>query len=495
MCRRALILVALILIVQAAHGDSQREQEIEAADILEMLARGEAVNISYGTVLGDLNFIDMSLMHDGSPSPDLNALGSYGRSLNSTLSITGSTFLGRVDFRGTRFQEPVNMSGSVFKENVVFTGAEFNKSASFNDSQFENEAQFGLAEFKGPTYFQGADFKSETNFGNARFNGSSNFGNSAFKKAIFTKSVFKENAYFSGSEFQDIAWMNSITFEKEAHFDFSLFLGKANFKGSIFNGSRLRRSTSFLEVKFLDDALFGGSRFAKDVTFQEAHFLEDADFQSASFRDDADFQGVSFRGDAIFWEANFNRSLYLGGAKFSRFKARWQDLQGHLVFGEILFQSLIKNFKDMGRTQDANDCYYEYRVIQSKDLAPWPKLIDTISWLSCGYSVRPSHTVLVCLAVILLFGSFFWLGKGIESIDQGKALPISATTSTKSTWHKVRDCYALRCLHFSTGVFIASKPADYSATKDYRYIVMAERILGWFFFGLFVATLTRTLTG
>ena len=51
----------------------------------------------------------------------------------------------------------------------------------------------------------------------------------------------------------------------------------------------------------------------------------------------------------------------------------------------------------------------------------FPKLIDRLAWLSCGYGVRPSHTVLLSLAIILLFTGIFWGGHALQLSSMASA--------------------------------------------------------------------------
>ncbi len=480
------LLLILVFLTQAVLGDGpdglngSSLKEVPVSEVLEKLASGEPAIYSGKIINGSLDLVEISFENES-------------RIVKSSLVIKDSEIKGKVNSANLVFLGPVDFGGTIFHEDVSFIDVNFSQGASFNRSQFEKDAKFGLAKFHGQARFEDAIFKNRAQFGDVHFYKKANFAKSKIDRGIFSNAVFEGWGTFTAAEFQDKANLDRMTFNDSAFFDASKFLEKAFFDETKFNGSRnknLPSSINFLEAKFNDDASFFNTTFIQDATFQNSRFLEEADFGKSKFLDTVDFNDTSFKGDASFWDAQFLGSIYLHGAKFSRLIVRWENLSGHLIFGEVLYLSLIDNFKKLGRTGDANDCYYEYMIKQPKDSGIWPRFVDFVKWISCGYGVRPERTVMVCTGVIALFGSLFWIGRGVNRSEESK----QNTSRIAGFWKWTRSVYLLRCFYFSTTAFMGGK-SDISPLGDYKYLATIERIFGWLFFGLFLATLTRTLLG
>ena len=55
--------------------------------------------------------------------------------------------------------------------------------------------------------------------------------------------------------------------------------------------------------------------------------------------------------------------LYLAKADINRLIVSWSQIRDILSFDTAAYLSLIKNYKDLGQSNDANECYYEYRYL------------------------------------------------------------------------------------------------------------------------------------
>lgn len=498
MGRYVIMLLAIIITVCIVHGEDfyagndSAHREVPTREIFNKLISNKDVDYSNKIIVGDLTLM----------KPPFNNISI----INSSIRIINSEVRGQLYFEDIVFCQDLNFSGTVMVEKASFVNAKFIKNALFNNTNFKKGVNFGTTQFNGKAYFQGSVINEGANFYNISFKNIGSFADSKITKANVANSKFSKDAIFTGTEFYNDALMHDITFSSGAYFVSSKFHGKTYFQRSTFNGSQnaaIKRSCSFLGAKFLDDAYFDDAVFRRDVTFKNSRFLENAYFEKTKFNDDTDFINVKFQNDAIFWNSQFNKSLSLNYTKFSCFKAQWKDLEGHLLFGEILYQSLIKNFKDLGRTDDANDCYYDYRIKKSYNLEFPAKMVDTAIRVSCGYGVRPSYTLLVCILMISFFAIVIWWKRGInwpnKKNDWEIIHQIKFSKNLRYVVELIFNAYLLRCLYFSTAVFINSKPDDiFIREKDKRLItrlVTLERILGWIFFGLFIATTTRMMIG
>jgi len=481
----ALLLILVFLPLSALGEESEgfngsSPKEVPADEVLEKLASGKPAIYSGKLIIGDLDLYEISFENES-------------RVAKSTLKITDSEIIGKINFKDLVFLEPVSFEGTIFHEAAIFTNANFSQDASFNKAKFEKDAQFGFAQFLGMAEFEDAVFGHRALFNYVQFHKKANFGNAKINEGTLSNAVFGDWGIFNEAEFQGTANFYHVSFNSSAIFQESKFLKKAIFDETTFTGSgniKIPYSIRFLEANFNDDASFFNTTFIRDATFRDSRFLEEADFGKSKFLDTIDFNDTSFRGDASFWDTQFLGSIYLHGSKFSRLIVRWENISKHLIFGEVLYLSLIDNFKKLGRTGDANDCYYEYMIKKPKDTGIWPRFVDFVKWLSCGYGVRPIRTVIVCVGVIILFGSLFWIGRGLNRSEES----MQNASKIAGFWRWTRSVYPLRCVYFSTTTFIGGK-SDVSPLGDYKYLATVERTLGWLFFGLFLATLTRTLLG
>ena len=225
-------------------------------------------------------------------------------------------------------------------------------------------------------------------------------------------------------------------------FDFAQFQRLASFADARFvNVSFLETQfgghTSFLNAEFHGNAAFAATRFVGSVVFREAGFLLGstfglssfgglADFTNVYFNKTAYFGGVKFTDLAYFVNARFDGDLNmedsrlynmrldnvslqedskinLNNSDFTKLEVRWAVIKDRLVYNGAAYLALVKNYKSLEWFDDADDCYYQYRrEKQSRSHKPVAGLFDRLAQISCGYGVRPSHTVLLSLAMLLV---------------------------------------------------------------------------------------------
>ncbi len=403
-------------------------------------------------------------------------------------------FGGDAEFYKVTFHNDVSFLGGQFDRDARFGQAQFNKTF-FNDVRFINGVSLMGAKFYGNATFHDVQFSKEANFEKTEF----------FKEADFRNAWFEDYARFVRAQFGGVVGISNAKFDGEANFRNSKFTRKARFNKNIFDKETIfincwfDESAEFEDNIFARDADFSGAQFRGDAEFLDDYFSRDAYFVDAQFKGKAKFQKDDFKADLFFWNASFEKKkLYLNKTKFDRMIVRWTDINESIIFIDATYLSLINDFKELGRIGDANDCYYEYREIKRKDAFGWTWAFETLQSIVCGYGVRPLRIVVWVGALIVLFGGIFFWCKGLEVPD---APSIRETISggkarIADIISKISNSYSFQCLYFSTTVFIAAKSSeDFKPVGGCRYWVVLERILGWFFFGLFVATMTRTFLG
>ena len=156
--------------------------------------------------------------------------------------------------------------------------------------------------------------------------------------------------------------------------------------------------------------------------------------------------------------------------------------RSHVPFNGSVYLTLIRNFRNLEQFEDQDDCYYQYRTEkQARSPKIFPKLFDRLAWISCGYGVRPSHTILLSVAIILLFMGIFWAGDALKSDgpevhEQDKVIV------------SLNDAF-----YFSSMQFLGKTPKNFSITEGYEFLTVMETLMGWLLMALFLVTLSRVM--
>ncbi|MCQ8903310.1 MAG: pentapeptide repeat-containing protein [Methanothrix sp.] len=487
---------------------------VSAAEILGKIRAGEPVIYENVFVSGDIN------------------LSRIGKPVFSPIKIVNSTINGSLMISGVEFMTPLNLSGTVFSGGVVATGASFGSDVSFAGAHLLRGAEFTLTKFGGTANFVGTNFHGPVSMSYAQLS----------KVGSFEGAAFWDYADLSNAQFMDDTSFENVHFLGRVSFEFAHFYQLVSFWRSVFHGetsfanSEFSGTANFIKVSFDENAIFMGSRFSHDVTFSGAQFSKPAVFGLAAFQGFSDFSSALFRSVAFFGlakledntrfvnttfygdlvltssriysmqleNATFSSSsrIYLNEADFTRMLARWSLIKDHLVYDSAAYLALVKNYKNLEWRDDANDCYYRYRrIAQSSE--PWglEKLIDVISWLSCGYGVRPSYTIFWSMFMIILFGVIYWIGNGIREIEwenlsdearEGSEEPDPEENESEEPQAERRIPFS-DSIFFSAMSFTSQSPASLYPVGMYKHVSMIEGILGWFLLGLFVVVLSGML--
>jgi hypothetical protein len=329
-----------------------------------------------------------------------------------------------------RAGQPAEYDDCVIVGELDLSGLEVSKPIHFNHTIFQNAAGFYSTSFNNPTYFNGTQFNSY---------------------AIFSESQFNRTAYFNGTLFNSVA-----IFEK------SKFIGDADFYGSQFKGD--------------------GSEDNWTASFCDTQFNEDADFRRSLFNGTTGFYDSKFSGDADFSESQLNNHAYFGGSQFTGSVLDCDSISDH-IFDKSTYLSLIKNLKDHGQFNEADNCYYSFRYQYMSSA------FDYLSWISCGFGVRWTHTIAFGVGILTIFGFIYLF----------KAQPINIKAINRIKLITKRKLY--ESLFFSL-IILISAPSDLYpyGSKKYnnfitrnRYIILTERIFGWSLLILLINTVSRVM--
>jgi hypothetical protein len=347
------------------------------------------------------------------------------------------------DFANIWFDKFGTFYNATFSGDALFYLSDFNGAyTNFEWTRYLRNVDFSGSQFNDYTTFEGAIFGNETNFLATKFSNGANFYDASFLgNAIFTKSHSVEDSIFSGANFGDTA-------------DF----GYAKFDGPTY---------------------FNTAQFSGNAAFNNAQFLTSADMTNAQFGKDLEMNSTRINRMVLDGSV-FNESsqLFLAKADINKFMVSWSLIKDILCFDTSAYLSLVKNYKDLGQSNDANDCYYEYRYLNQNNKAiGFSKLLDVVAWLSCGYGVRPHYALFCGLIIILLFSAILLLGRGVDGFHDlhGRQLLLSS-------------------VYYSTIAFTANSKG-LPLKGHYKSLGIAEGIIGWLLMALFLVTLGRIMIG
>ncbi len=456
----------------------------------EVMANGNNSPIVYDRVFikGDL-FLNE---HQYSPIRITNSV------FMDNVSCIGITFYGDIDFENTTFQKRVAFNETNFMTTANFNATYFLGEACFNMSRFEDGGNFDFAHFNNAADFESVWFDKFATFYNASFMGDAQFAFSLFNGAYanFESTKYMGDVYFYGSQFNTYCTFSNALLEKNADFHATKYSNGVGFLQTQFFGpanfarSRFIADSIFYRAYFNDTATFSNANFDGPVFFNDTVFSKDANFDNVQFLSPTDMSYAAFEGDLkmnstkiarmVFDGSTFSKAsrLYLAKADINRLIVSWSQISDILSFDTAAYLSLIKNYKDLGQSTDANECYYELRYLnQGRKPVGFSKFLDILAWLTCGYGVRPHYALLCGMVIILIFAFIYWSGRGVEGFHDihGHQLMVAS-------------------LFYSTIAFTANSKG-LPLRGRYKYLGIGEGIIGWLLMALFLVTLGRLIIG
>ncbi len=345
---------------------------VDASALVECLRAMQPVNWQYVRIQGDVVLTD------------LVDVTTTQVEINVPISIVYSTFQGtllagsNIRPHSLTFLSTVNFKHTTFASDAIFAGTEFRNGAGFIDATFLGQADFTQASFANGASFVNTDFEGQSSFLLADF----------AMGADFTSSQFKQPAIFSMAQFEtgtDAVFLDTH-FESQAWFD------KAHFGGT---------------------ATFSQAGFAKNVSFNQTKFQQGANFGNADFTGVAVISLENAESTVIDLE-NVKlspRSLNLNNTEYERLTDTTFDvafLDTRAASPETYTQ-LENNFRAQGQLSLANDVLYQQNVSERE---PKPGLLQLLELVFLdwpfGYGVKPWHTLLASVILILVFAAFYY---------------------------------------------------------------------------------------
>jgi len=346
----------------------------------------------------------------------------------------GVTFEMDANFKHARFKNVVFFRKAIFCQTADFGGATFENHTSFKETNFNARANFAIVDFGicledlgfrngSPDNWGAANFIKSTfcgyaDFSQANLNGDPNFSNATFEAeanfmmtnffgdTIFSHVIFKNIVIFNHSRFYNHILINGVykigDHSNEVNFTDVEFYKQANFTRDVI---------FFVDVKFWNShfggkALFRDCRFCGISDFSGCEFNKDAFFRKAFFNKAAIFWGSRFYEDAYFNKAIFNNNINLKESRFNRFDVEWASIKeaiSHKDNDRAVYLSLIKNFKELGYFDDADDCIYIYRLKFSDSNDQIERISRLIQY---GVKLRNSFILIILGSFLLIMTTY-----------------------------------------------------------------------------------------
>jgi len=455
----ALVLINLLCIPLVKCDQGGYSQESISNEIIEKLSKGEDINLNNTLIKGDLDLSHVDFSHNQ------GALKAKSKIIYSNLVIKDSKIEGAIRFSGTTFVSPVNFQNTTFAQAVDLSNSIFEDNTAFGTCHFLDDAKFDFCDFE--------------------------------KDGIFSSSNFKNNAFFRWCTFKGTGDFFKTYFDRDAYFVGSRFIGIADFIGSIFQGyayisyfwpTFFYNTADFSKSQFANDAHFEGTQFDRSVLFDQTKFNDHAYFGDASFKGLISFNYTQMIKEIYFDGAIFDRlsKLSLDRAKLSKLYLRYDNIKDHLFYDEEMYLFLVQNYKNIGWHDDSNNCYYDYRIKHPINPLgdPIQFIYDRASLISYGYGVKPIRPLVLSIFIILVSGIIFYFSNGLK---RSSTLPDQGQTI--SIWDSIH--YSATAFTSGASAFI-SNPTEIIPVGKAKYLVTAERFLGWIFFSLFLITLANT---
>ena len=249
-------------------------------------------------------------------------------------------------------------------------------------------------------------------------------------------------------------------------------LDRANFQGARLHYANLRKAR-------LTDANFKGAR------------LNQADLTGAALQN-ADFTWATLRGAIINKCLLYHVHLENTEIEREQVEETWEEIRAkeeekakrdprrHYADAAIAYNRLKNNFVSIGRHNDAGWAFIKEKRMERKTYRRFSprRALNLFMDVSCGYGEHPWKVLILALAVVVVFGLFYWFFGGIK--PEIESDPISWSDNF---------IFSLRC--FVTLAFPDLNPATFPV----KILSSIEAALGVSLFALLMFSLGKRLTG
>lgn len=405
----------------------ERLKEIPASEILAKIEKGEPVEYENVIIDVDIDIYKLDLKRVSIRRSTFEIKhrdhSEEAKLVQSEIKIINSAFKGKLKLNNLLFNEFLDFRGTSFEEEVQFRGSQFNREVNFSGSKFKKAVIF-----------------------EAIFNDNAEFVSTEFKRGVLFESRFYENVSFSNAKFN--GWTHLTTSEFYGH----VYFGEASFEGVADFGANYIKGATFQNAKFVVHADFDNAQFGGDVFFTNAIFLGNAIFTFAQIGSHAYFMGASFK-----------KEFDIRNIRFNNIGIRWEAIKDHLLCEGPEYLALVKNFNNWEQFDDADKCYYQYKIKKAQKIKGARKVLDFFLFYFYGYGIRPELPLAVLVVIFFISTLVYLLDGQAQTIESAADLSI---------------------------VSLAAQLGN-NLTGLSRWWSIAERILGWLLMSSFLVVLAK----
>jgi hypothetical protein len=140
------------------------------------------------------------------------------------------------------------------------------------------------------------------------------------------------------------------------------------------------------------------------------------------FYHDIDFNGANYKYIYLYnIEHNKTTTLFFDELNAPKIKAHWATIKDIVQKNEPVFFSFYKNYRDWGLTDEAIECFYDYREwkrIHAPNFKSW--FLDSLAEQSCGYGVKWQKTLESSSYILVIFGIYYCFRKILSKLGKDK---------------------------------------------------------------------------
>ncbi|WP_406661868.1 pentapeptide repeat-containing protein [Methanolobus sp. ZRKC3] len=529
-----ILFLVIVFFAMSTVCQAQEYTQVEANDILKQIENREDVHLENSWIIGTLDLSGISVESEIKIVSSVfeNDVDFSNTKFSGKTDFEGATFNDSAYFEGAAFNGSAVFREATFSRDAEFIGATFNSSADFGEATFSRDAEFIGATFNSHVGFGKATFSHYADFNRTTFSRYVGFRWATFNSdAGFSEVTFNRSVDFTGAAFNGDADFSETTFNGDTTFLGAILYGVADFSGANFSTAdtyALRKAILFrtssvsqaqeltnvssyvilTQIKNGTDVYYQNSRitgtldlsgipvveskiviensiFEKDVDFSYTQFRKPLSFSGTEFSDKIDFTDATFNGDVYFLGATFNgvvqfygvtvsRRVDFIGATFNGVMYGWSFLKDAPDLDGPTYIKLMNNFRDNQQFDEADDAYYQYRLLRIGSLT------DIFMWLTCGFGVKPYRAIIFGGLIVLLFSHVYWRGDGISRLKEDNG-------------DDNQHISFFDAFYFSMVTFTTVGYGDWYPKDRYRKYVMIEGLLGWLILALFLVTLANVM--
>jgi hypothetical protein len=297
--------------------------------------------------------------------------------------------------------------------------------------------------------------------------------------------------------------LNSLIFKGRVDFYGTEFYQDVSFSGSHFKKVSFSNNEDghFIYTKFLDFFEMKNAQVA-EMDLEHVEFNGDVDFRETRFSKKIDFRDV--RCDKIVWfdtvklgasQFDDDCEILINGANFHKLKLHWDDLKGHLKDNKDHFttdpsdlSALVENYMKLKWFKDADDCFWDYKELQTKnefmEIGSANRISNKKFWRILKIAGRYLKLIISYVTSLSLYGHGVSL---VPPLLTSVAL-LFVSTYVYHTGGQA-DLFSLEGWLLSAKIFISSIPSELSGFCEIWSIF--ERLLGAILMVTFTVVLAR----